>query len=228
MLQGSPLQTDGNPLRVVFATPDRAFAVAEELWGLDGHRAVALPMSSVEQQEIVKDELRYRNPNIKWRPGSIGYSDENKTEGNSAVFPRAYDLSYQIDFWSRTKETANAFKQWVLYEYALKKPAFLSVSFDGVWSGWGRKLIELVSEGVSDTSVLEADEAPSEVRLTWTLTLKGWLLPEMTTTKTVLSIEQETYLGNLDSPATTQDVDDGEFDESSKLTVDDDGWRPSA
>jgi len=227
MLQGSPLETDGNSLRVVFATPDRAFATAAEIWGLDEKRALLLPIVSVEQQEIVKDELRYRNLGVRWRPSNIGYSDENKTEGNSAVFPRAYDLSYQVDFWSKTDAAANAFAQWVAFEFVLQKPAFLSVSFEGVWSGWGRKLIELVSEGVSDTSTLEADEDRTEVRMTWTFTLKGWLLPEMTTTKTVLSIEQETYLGNLDSTATVQDVDDGEFDESSKLTVDEDGWRPS-
>lgn len=215
-IQECPLRLkDGKPLRVVFATPDRAFArmreiLKEELGEKNAIdvRLVPFPFASVTRGDWSFDYARFHGdyntfvaaPHV----APAGVSVEG-TEGDDAgegywqtEFPKPVNLEFQVDLWSRERSPLNIFQQWIQFS-GETDIGYLRVDFSSLWPEWGEKLVAYTQEGGSDVSELEPEEGERILRATVPLTVHGWLLPDMRVTRSVRKLGVE--WGNQESPA---------------------------
>ena len=224
MFDALPVKPNGRPLRVVFASPERAFATAKEVWGDEtgDARTSILPMLSIERQDINYDPDRYRPEKAKMRSHILGFQDETQETGNAASFPIPVDISYQADIWTRTRQTLNQIQLAIAQSILRHRPAFLRIDLSNIWEEWSDKIVPLETEGFSDNSSLEQEEEEREIRSTWSFTLKGWVLPTLEATKTVLNTQVDTYM--FTDLSETKTIDDlGEGEQVSSTITDEEG-----
>lgn len=186
---GTYLGGSGQKLNVVFASPERAFAtlnkLLEKAYGSRAEqlRTAPYPYVSISRTGMRMSPERFRHTDDRFRT-SVYSLDKSVAYG--AIWPLAVDISYQLDFWSRTVDSADAFQTWFLSETIAE--GSLLADFTPVWESWGRKLLFTSGGETTDNSILEADEDQRTVRITAPLIVKGWLPLPPVPVKTVLKV----------------------------------------
>lgn len=160
-----------------FATPERPFAFKNPdtheddniYTEIDTDRAsltLASPMVTVTRTDL-RQALSRSNTN-QWR--KVRWWDDGQTFWVKSHYPRAFDISYQIDVYARFREDANKLLHWFLY-WPNPVHAF-RVDFG---YPWGKQYIDLILESIIDTSVIEAGENERWIRHTVPLTLQAYM-----------------------------------------------------
>jgi hypothetical protein len=176
-------------LNVVFASPERAFATLNKLletaYGSRSEqlRVAPYPYASISRlgMKVAEDRFRHSGDNFRTSVYSL-----DKRVSYQALWPLAIDFNYQIDFWSRTVDSADAFQTWFLSETIVE--GSLLADFTPIWESWGQKLLFTKGGETTDNSVLEAEEDQRTTRITASLVVKGWLPLPPVPMKTVLKV----------------------------------------
>lgn len=196
-VQSAPLLEDGKPLRVVFATPDRAFAAMQHI--VQGRvsenieemmRNVPLPFCSIHRSSFTFDPERFHGTSNYFR--ALG-ANPAATKIYQSKFPHPYDITYQIEFWAKNREALNVLQIWSSTQFESFE-IFLDVNFRDSWESWGTKAIPFENEGIVDHSNLEPGEGERVLRFSQGLTAKAWLVHEINTVPSVLEILQDVYV----------------------------------
>jgi hypothetical protein len=99
-------------------------------------------------------------------------------------FPIPFDLTYQIDIWTKTQQDMQWLRTSLLSRFGYADETFLNATF----GGYGEKLIPVSLTRIDDTTDLEPDEQHRELRNTVTLTAKAWIFQVPLQVKTVKGI----------------------------------------
>jgi hypothetical protein len=206
-LVGMGPHLNGQVYHVVFATPDRAFATLNQIYEKKlGERAdrvkiAPTPLASISRSTHRMDRDRL-TPKLALLRGQRYTAD--KRLNYDARWPLPWDMSYQIDFWAKTRETLNQFVSMVQADSTPQ--GLVSVDMTSIDPGWGTKLVSFDLDEITDNSVLEADsEQPRSLRVTITLTLHGWLVLPMAPNRTIYDVLLQTYAVN-DTSLTAADI----------------------
>lgn len=154
---------------IVFATPDRARAQVARMLNLTRPEAVPLPYISISQVGDVTYDMHRAMP-FKAEYRNVNISDDAKTSYNIPT-PLPYDISYQVDYWSRTRYEAMRARRNLLLELGYL-PKFIKVDLGDPFP---TKIVELQFNGVTDNSILESGGEERVLRWTYSFVIKGWL-----------------------------------------------------
>lgn len=203
-LKTCPLRTVGDELLVVFATPERAFAHAQELL----KDAVAtpsdisnlpLPILSVERGDITFDNARFHGPKTLLR--RMAYSTGGGTV-KQALFPSPASWTYRVSVWAKYRTTLNQWAVWRRLQFPSNERN-LDIDFSPVDETWGRKIIPIFDEGLTDASELEVEDgAERALRSVQSIRMDGWVFGPMEHVKTVLRVITE-----IREPPLGEDID---------------------
>lgn len=229
IVNGAPLVKDSTTVPVIFATPDRAFSTMRELLKDKGIQTndlknVPLPFISIERSTILHDPMRQRSP-FGARYQDILTSD---TSTYTAYFPRPYDIDYNIEVWSRNRETLNAYQYWFLAQF-IAHEMFVDVDMRPISEVWGTKIIPFENEGMRDLSNLSPDTENRILRFSLRLKAKAWILADVEEVKKVLQIERDAFLVEDSSvelglqTADTVDTDPETFKPIQRVVENEDG-----
>jgi hypothetical protein len=196
-VEAFPFQPDGRAVPVILATPERPYASSDNMRDEKASQGVVFPIISVERGDLAFDEMRYRGENVKFKRNTLGYISTAKEEVNTTPFPSPVDVSYVVTLHTKTRSAMNEWKQLVLLTYG-ENPNWFTMDLSGVWQNWGLKRVSFESEGVSEESELDAGEDQRSLTATWAFTLKGWLFGEMETIKTVLTVQTEYEITDIE------------------------------
>jgi len=195
-------ETLGTPtFNCVFATPDRAFATLKDLlkkkYGdrSEKVRLMPYPVASIARVGHALDQERFLPQSRTYR-GRV-YSADQKVSYN-APYPLPWDMTYQIDFWAKNRDTMNAFGLFVQTEST--PLGRLMVDFSPVWLPWGEKIVTFDLREITDNSQLEPDEEDRVLRLSATMVLHGWVLSAAKPTPTVLQTLTEVKFYETEDP----------------------------
>lgn len=98
-------------------------------------------------------------------------------------YPIAFDLSYQVDIWTKTQQDMQMIRSSLLSRFGYTDEAFICVDF----GPYGEKAIPLVLSRIDDTTDLEPGERHRELRNTVSFTAKAWLFQIPIRTKVIRS-----------------------------------------
>lgn len=195
-LQDLPSKDDGDPIPVVMATPDRAFAAVATLLNIKGlapnkipYKSIPLPFVSVSSGSIAFDPERYHGP-VRINIGTTA----GREESYQAPHPLPYNITYRVEYWSKTITALNSFKLWMAASFANGYEQFIPVDLSDYWEGFRRKLIPITNDGLRFVGELEPEDGHRVLREIQEFTLKGWVIPPPIRTKNVHQIIVETYL----------------------------------
>jgi len=191
----APLDTlPGQGLMVVSAPPERAFgAMSRVLAGPGGtpnlgHKTVPLPFASYTLTDIAFDQTRFRGKNTILRrlgPANGGLDILR------AKWPVPHNFSFQIEIWARTRQAMNQYASWQGLQFESHE-FMLELDLGVIHEVWGKKLIPVRNDGAAQTTEFELEESKERtIRYTQRVTVEGWLLPPVTTAKTVKEILAE-------------------------------------
>lgn len=191
---------------VVFATPDRAFATLNKIYEkkledrADRVKIPPLPLASISRMSHRMDRDRLISRLTRFR----GYRyTEDKRISYDARFPLPWDMTYQIDFWAKTRETMNHFQSMI--EAESTPQGILTVDLTPVDPAWGTKLVMFTIDEITDNSTLEPDEENRALRATITMTLHGWLVLPLVPNRTIYDVLLQTYCSE-DTSLTAADI----------------------
>lgn len=192
---------------VVFSTPDRAFATLNQIFEKklgersDRVKIAPLPLASISRSTHRMDRDRLVPKQALLR--GLRYTVDRRLNYD-VRWPLPWDMSYQIDFWAKTRETLNQFMAMIQSDSTPQ--GLVSVDMTSIDPAWGKKLVSFDLDEITDNSVLESEsEQPRSLRVTCTLTLHGWLLLPMAPNRTIYDVLLETYLVN-DTSLTAADI----------------------
>lgn len=221
--EGLPIKQDGKGVPVVMASPDRAFAAMQHLLGVDDIKNIPLPFISIVRTRVQHDPVRFHGPQTFFR--KIATSRGGEFTYN-ARFPLPYDITYQIEFWAKNRETLNALELWMACQFVNGFETFITIDFTEVWPSWKTKKIPFENEGIQDNSDLEPQGEHRVLRFTQQLTAKSWILGTIEEVKAVHTIFQDLYLTDTTTvlPGVTGgdvDADPATFRKACRVTTDD-------
>lgn len=183
------------PLRVVKASPERAFADLRERFEetIDTGAAytdfekdqeqIALPIASFMRTDLMVDMTRF-NPNDVRK---VDYLTQDQSEAYTHKWPLPYNISYQVDFWTRYESTLDSIRVWLMMQFMGGNFRLTPVDFRDVSRFYGIKNVYTRFDGINDTSDLEPGTEPRIERATTTLEMQGWIFYPIEVVKTVLS-----------------------------------------
>jgi hypothetical protein len=99
-------------------------------------------------------------------------------------FPLPYDLTYQVDFYTKTQQDMQWLRGAFLSRFSYTDETFLTNEFPG----YGTKLIPIQLSRIDDLTDLEPDERRREIRNTATFTAKAWIFRVPLLKKTIRTI----------------------------------------
>ena len=193
---------------VVFATPDRAFAtlgkLLEKRYGdrADKIKLAPYPLASISRLSHTLDRERMVT---RLQPFRGRRYTADKRVMYDALFPLPWDMTYQIDFWAKTREPANLFMAWIQGEATPQ--GVLTVDMTPIDAAWGSKVVMFDVAEVTDNSVLEAEEENRALRYSVTLTVHGWVLLPLKANKTIFDAIAEQVLADPGTSAAEIDAD---------------------
>ena len=164
---------NGEKIPMGFATPRREFGTQEELNPLPedplpihGSKTVQVPSMVVQRLNWVLSDQRMnygRHRKLRWS------DDLNMV--TQAQHPIAYDISYQLDIWTKFRDDANLLTSLTLVKFPRRKAALnIDLGYP-----WGVKKVYLIPAGVVDNTELETEDGDREVRMTLDFLLEAWL-----------------------------------------------------
>jgi len=112
------------------------------------------------------------------------YAKDDRSEVYVLPFPIPYDLTYQVDIWTKTQQDMQWLRSSLLSRFPYADETFLRATF----GGYGDKVIPLRLDRVDDTTDLEPDEGHRQLRNTVTFTAKAWIFQVPIQIKTIQSI----------------------------------------
>jgi len=170
------LPTD-RPIPLVFATPERAWAVMRKKFEKnileDRDFRIPLPFLSIQQiGETVFDPRRYLYRKVLYRKVALNTTDY--TSALAHAHPLPFTFQYSVEVWTKTRyEARMAIGQFAsLWEEG-------GMAFRQVDHGtpMGVKWVPFFLEGISDNTNLEPVESQRSLRWTLTFRVEGWLPP---------------------------------------------------
>ena len=198
------------PLRVVKASPERAFAdlrrdkdfsdTVREYEVSQEH--VSLPIASFTRTDLTVDMMRFKSVTNR----HAAFLRGDKDEIYQWRFPLPYNFTYQVDFWTRYESTLDAIRVWTALRFTGGNYFYLPVDFNEVSRHYGVQNVFTQFGGISDTSDLEPGSEQRIERATMTLDVQGWILFPVEIAKTVLSGYIDVLIVPGDIPL--QDPDD--------------------
>jgi hypothetical protein len=227
-LQGVEKLLGNDPLTVVFATPQRAFATIQRMWAAKHGAERAAKLTTLPYPVITVTRTAQRFAPERFQGFHAQFPRvQVSTDGMRAynvVFPRPWDLDYQVDVLTRHRQTLNAIQMWLMEE--LTRETFLTIDFTSVWSGYGTKEIPIRGLDLTDNSDLEPEEADRELRLTLSVTARGWLFLPPVPVPLVLKIVAEAFdatLGTTSADAATVQANPQTYPLLDRLEIDEQG-----
>lgn len=165
------LSVNGEPIPLGFATPRREFGKQSEIQGRAvpqrEDQSVRLPSMVLSRLGWTRSSERtnlVRHRKLRWS------DDLNIVTG--AQHPIAYDLSYQLDVWTKYRDDANLLVALTLTKFP-RLTAPLTVDMG---NPWGERRVFLEAKDVGDNTELDpGEDGDREVRHTIDLTLQTWL-----------------------------------------------------
>lgn len=103
-------------------------------------------------------------------------------------FPLPYEMSYQIDIWTKTQQDMQWLRSAILSRFPYVDEGFLKIEFPKGKPGYGSKLIPIKLGRVDDLTDLEPDEGRREIRNTISFTALGWIFRVPIKKKTIRAI----------------------------------------
>lgn len=164
------IQND-KPIPIVFATPDRAYALIRKRFDLPKDQPIPLPFISLSQVgDIQSDPQRFLSKYIKLR--NLG-RDEDNSLLYTAQRPAPWNFTYTAELWMRTRAEAMAQRRNI----ASRFDEAIGTTYITVDHGEpiGNKLIRLELTSCTDNSDLETADKNRSLRWSFTFTLYGWL-----------------------------------------------------
>jgi len=181
---------DIQPLRVVKASPERAFADLRRDKGFSDNiteyertqEQVPLPIASFTRTDLTVDMTRYKSVTNK----KVAYLRKEKDEVYQWRFPLPYNFTYQVDFWTRYESTLDSMRVWTALKFTGGNYMYLPVDFSGISRHYGLQNVFVQFGGLNDTSDLEPGSEQRVERATMTLDIQGWIFSPVEIAKTVL------------------------------------------
>jgi hypothetical protein len=112
------------------------------------------------------------------------YAKDDRSEVYVLPFPIPFDLTYQVDIWTKTQMDMQWIRTSLLSRFGYADETYLRASF----GGYGDKIIPITLSRIDDTTDLEPDEKNRDLRNTVTFTAKAWIFGVPVRTKTIQSI----------------------------------------
>jgi len=182
---------DIQPLRVVKASPERAFAdirvdkdFSEDLGEFEvAQEQLPLPIASFTRTDMTVDMLRFKSVINR----KVAHLRQDKDEAYSYRWPLPYNFTYQVDFWTRYESTLDSIRVWTALQFAPGgNYRFFPVDYSGMSMLYGIQNVFAQTGGLSDTSDLEPGSEQRVERATLTLDVQGWILFPVEIVKTVV------------------------------------------
>jgi hypothetical protein len=185
------------PLRVVKATPERAFAELAYKEKLEDYETkqdqLPLPLCSFVRTDLTPDKSRFRvskfHASYTNPPNMLYPRASTKDEIYRGCYPQPYNLTYQLDFWARYEATIDQIRVWLALAVRYLTYFYLPVNFSSL-PGFGRffqnQNVYVTFSGLQDASDLEPGAEQRIERVTSTLDVQGWFFFPEETQKTVL------------------------------------------
>ncbi len=190
------------PLRVVKASPERAFADlrTDKLFDLgefeEAQEQTALPIASFTRTDLTVDMLRFKSVTNR----HVAHLRKEKDEIYQWRFPLPYNFTYQVDFWTRHESTLDSIRVWTTLRMTTGDSFYLPVDFSSVSRHYAVQNIFTQFGGISDTSDLEPGSEQRMERATMTLDVQGWIFFPVEIAKTVLCGEIDVLIVPDDVP----------------------------
>jgi|ERR1035437_2315179 hypothetical protein len=192
------IDLNGSKIPMGFATPRREFGTQSELNPEDavslpphGAKTVKLPSMVIQRTDWTESAERQRWTKVR----KIKWNDDLNMV-TQAQFPRAYDLSYQLDIWTKFRDDANILTAMTLTKFNRK---YKGLTVD-LGHPWGEKKVYLRVDGVHDLTELESDEEDREVRMTIDMLLEAWLPLPPVDVRTVRKVIEDVQIRWLIDP----------------------------
>lgn len=201
---------DIQPLRVVKASPERAFAdlrrdkdFSDDVTPYErAQEQVPLPIASFTRTDLTVDMTRFKSVTDK----RVAHLRKEKDEIYQYRWPLPYNFTYQVDFWTRYESTLDAIRVWTSLKFLGGNHLYLPVDFRDISRHYGIRNVFTQFGGLSDTSDLEPGSEQRIIRATMTLDLQGWIFFPVEIAKTVLCGQFSILMVPDDVPL--QDADD--------------------
>lgn len=112
------------------------------------------------------------------------YVDTERTESYTLPFPLPYDLTYQVDLWTKTQQDMQALRTSLLCRFPMTDVTYLDLPVPG----YGTQMIMLTLNRIDDNTDLDPGEGDRELRNTVTLTAHAWIYRIALRRKTIRSV----------------------------------------
>lgn len=99
------------------------------------------------------------------------YADNQKNSVFVLPFPLPFDLSYQIDIWTKTQQDMQALRTALLCRFPFADETYLDLEVPG----YGTQMVRLSLSRIDDNTDLEPGEADRELRNTVSVTAHAWI-----------------------------------------------------
>ena len=99
------------------------------------------------------------------------FANSERTEVYVLPFPLPFNLTYQIDIYTKTQQDMQMLRTDLLSRFVYTDETYLKATF----GGYGEKLIPIRLSRIDDTTTLEPSEKDKELRNTITLTAQAWI-----------------------------------------------------
>lgn len=124
---------------------------------------------------------------------------QGKDELYILPFPLPYDIAYQIDFFTKTRQDLRFLTSSFMSRFPNLDETFLRICVPGL----GNQLLPVLLGRIDDTSDLETGEAERTLRHTATITAKAWIYQVPVRKKTILKADIAIF------DATGESLEDG-------------------
>jgi|WetSurSiteA1Bulk_404760.scaffolds.fasta_scaffold00002_93 hypothetical protein len=186
--QGSDLSLEN---RVIFSSPERPYAsggspqeIGELLSTGSAADILAAAVLAETKEDISRVIQTLATPVISVSRGSLGYAmyrnntnvvrkvfpwDSRKKFTYRSIYPRPWDIPYQIDIHCRYRSDANACLHW----YLVKPDPVLHISINFDYP-WFEQKIGILFSKIIDNSLLQTGERERWIRHSIPITVQGW------------------------------------------------------
>lgn len=176
------------PIFRVFAAPERAFA---EMRYLLIQQGFITPNSDETEDHTVSDDELYKQipfPFCRIQRGDVAPVNELHSTPNEFItassgltftksrWPTPYEVSYSIEFVSKTRYTDNFITEWMIGQFTPMGMGVNQRLIDAVYPApYGAKKLTVSFTGTSDASELEV-QGPTDrkIRTTYNVTVRVW------------------------------------------------------
>lgn len=195
----------GDPIPLVFAPPQRAFAALEDLyekqgitWDATKNERIPLPATALHRGLPLSRPEGYRFTD-RWVNSYRSPPDHKKVDVMGP--PQTVTIDYSLELWSYTQvEMLNMVKQLTMKFRG--ELAYIVVNLQE----YGIKRFSVQNNGITDSSVLEPQEEERALRGTMSVALNAVLFQPLETRRTILTVETQVRDLETDELLSTSEV----------------------